>query len=87
MGTGWKNQGKKDGLSVVTSLGETRDGGREVEVDPAPRDQLIIGDFCSLGGIKTDSKTQPPGSSTTDHKSQERIVDPINWMAVHSYHF
>ena len=50
-----KERKEKSGLSVVTSLGETKDGRRGLEVDPAPLGHYwTIGDCCSLGGMETD---------------------------------
>ena len=60
METGQKKE-RKSGLRVVTSLGETKDRGRGLKVDPAPLGHWTIGDFCSLGGIKMDSKYPTTG--------------------------
>ena len=52
---------KRAGLSVLTSLGETEDRGRGLKVDPAPLGHWTISVFCSLGGIKMDSKYPTTG--------------------------
>ena len=62
METGQKKE-RKSGLRVVTSLGETKDRGRGLKVDPAPLGHWTIGDFGSLGGIKTDSRHPTTGLS------------------------
>ena len=63
----------------------TRVWGRGLEVDPAPRGHLTIGDFSSLGGNKRTQHTQPPGSGTTDHYSHDLENFSINFICGSSF--
>ena len=45
---------KKEWSECCNKLRRTRNKGRGVQVDPVPLGHLTLGDFHSLGGIKTD---------------------------------